>query len=1364
MTTLNLYESQDFDSDKYLLATQVVDLMTKQFNSKELSDVFPYFQIGGAEKQSKTPNDVKESLGTLTTSLEDLAKKVNAEEKVEVEDEAASNQDKQTVANKKGPICDIFLNDRNIVNTEDSGGAQKKRIKCNEISEDDLGKLLEYSKTVGVNLDNFDNVEEFCKKYIMLQMSISSRDNSYNSYNLLKEELNIERNIRGSQLPILIECDRLESEINSEKNPHQNSVYIVNTNFGPSAKKYFETKNRIETNKVFFIYALFLIEVLKLHRKGYAHLDLKPDNFCVTENSDYVDVNLIDFGNTLGPEKKNLNNKKFKMKGAGTFGYTTKTQADSALNKDLQNKQNNMSMLELQKLDKFACVRIFLYLIKNKTRNENDTIDKIAKILIINDLEKDINSFKKEETLTLKSGERLELTSIEDIKSINLEDIIKDIITIIKIENEEHSQILNDKLYENNCGVIEFNKKNIADSIDKLIRKDNPLYCESNNFTFDEKGKLKLGGGKMGSAYKTNNPVHPVCKVMPSKLFKKPREIKVVDGQDEITIRKTYPWLNQTLVGLVLMNHMNQTNNILENTGAYYTQKKELIYSSEFHNGTGYNFMKQANGDLSDILKELTIDGGDNKEHFRDIVLQVLYILRHLQKECNFVHGDLKDKNIFYIIKETKQETKQETEIQYGDKLYKGQYKYIIKIADLDKSSCDYETNGNKYRFVPKGNDLCDKAINMGEYKALEVGGVMKLGWKGIDTSCLIRHMPKTARQSIGYKRLVEMGKTFDICSVISSLFSYKKVYEAFGENSLNTFLEFIGSSLREEGVITEVGYKYLSSLKTYHQNNKYGFEETPISKLSEFFKVFKNTKLQIKMYNHLDKIIECIENSQPSVQNTDQNTEVSAQPKADQNTDQNTEVSEQPKEDTKTHTNVIQIPYTNMYKKREGPLPPPEDGEDKETYEFRNRAKHPSPFKETPQGKVPFKYTSFTSNKPLKKDEPNILVENIMEELNYLEYLIKNDKIGERYISQIPMMMRELMKEGNPSKEEIEKMREIIDISANYKIKKDVEETLKFDFEGLMDNSSIALSEENVMLNSDSADKIESDMLTFLRDFQVKKNIDENVILNENQNLLEENEMLKNEIAQLKMLNQKPFSPQNILPPQPVPQPVPQPSPEAVPEAANVQLEQEGTRDVLEDNSKKEGYSYDGLVAKDTEPQLKLTNFFKRLENKYKIVVGEQDKKQKLKEVQNMTNEQYEKYEKSIKDTLTQNPEYKKIFKDYKEKIDKLLEYYDDYKFPKYRSLIKDLRSKEKNLEYIESELLKMIKKKLDDEAELLDSKYKPRNKNDYEAKEERRAIIIKKKEIKDDMDKQGRIPKYVYEYPKKTITFKEELENAIA
>ena len=77
------------------------------------------------------------------------------------------------------------------------------------------------------------------------------------------------------------------------------------------------------------------------------------------------------------------------------------------------------------------------------------------------------------------------------------------------------------------------------------------------------------------------------------------------------------------------------------------------------------------------------------------------------------------------------------------------------------------------------------------------------------------------------------------------------------------------------------------------------------------------------------------------------------------------------------------------------------------------------------------------------------------------------------------------------------------------------------------------------------------------------------------------------------------------------------------------------------------------------------------------------------------MTPEEYKKYEKSIKETLRQNPEYAKIFNTYKINLNKLLELYDDYKFPKYSSLIKELRDKEKNLEYIEGELLKMIKKK---------------------------------------------------------------------
>ena len=75
------------------------------------------------------------------------------------------------------------------------------------------------------------------------------------------------------------------------------------------------------------------------------------------------------------------------------------------------------------------------------------------------------------------------------------------------------------------------------------------------------------------------------------------------------------------------------------------------------------------------------------------------------------------------------------------------------------------------------------------------------------------------------------------------------------------------------------------------------------------------------------------------------------------------------------------------------------------------------------------------------------------------------------------------LIQNGNPSKEEVDKMRELIDISANFKIKKEVDETLKFDFEGLMDNSSIALSEESMMLNSSIADELEKNFKQEIKD-----------------------------------------------------------------------------------------------------------------------------------------------------------------------------------------------------------------------------------------------------------------------------------------
>ena len=144
------------------------------------------------------------------------------------------------------------------------------------------------------------------------------------------------------------------------------------------------------------------------------------------------------------------------------------------------------------------------------------------------------------------------------------------------------------------------------------------------------------------------------------------------------------------------------------------------------------------------------------------------------------------------------------------------------------------------------------------------------------------------------------------------------------------------------------------------------------------------------------------------------------------------------------------------------------------------------------------------------------------------------------------------------------------------------------------------------------------------------------------------------------------------------------------------------------------------------------------------------------------MTPEEYKKYEKSIKETLRQNPEYERIFRDYKTKLDSLLELYDDYKFPKYRSLIKELKDKKKDLEFIEDALLKMIKDELDRAADKLESKYTPRYRDERDRKVERDTIRFKKNELKKGMDEKGVDEKYVYKYPKES-SFKEKLEDAI-
>ena len=910
------------------------------------------------------------------------------------------------------------------------------------------------------------------------------------------------------------------------------------------------------------------------------------------------------------------------------------------------------------------------------------------------------------------------------------------------------------------CGAIVFDSDDIDVYIERLLGNsdsDSPSYCDTeSDITFDEKdkGKLKLGGGKMGEAYKTDLPQHPVCKVTPSKLFKKPREITVVDGTDTRIIRKSYPWLNQTLVGLVLMKHMGQTNNVLKNTGAYYVPKKELVPSSDYHNGTGYNFMEQANGDLSKILIELTNQTGrdeENKKHFRDIVLQVLHILRRLQKKCNFVHGDLKDKNIFYIEKSS-EELSDTSDINYDtDNSYKGQYKYIIKIADLDKSSCDYETSGKKYRFVPKARDVLGKdgcglvlntmkTFNTLDFEKLIGGGIMNID--KLETVCLVRHMPKEMRGKY-YSTIVNMGKSFDIFTVMTSLLSYKKVFDVFGEESLSGFLNHVTNK-----------DKYMEILKTeYHKDNKYGFERNPLSKLSEFFRIFKNFKIKIDMCNNLDRIIDSLETGKKAEETK---AEEEGKKGEEETGGDKKSGAEEPKAGAETrvlkqnNNDLIERSYTNMYKKRETPRPPPIPGDYKDTYEERHKAEHPKPFKETPEGKVPFEYTSYKSNKPVK-DEPEIYIESIMDELNYLEYLIKNDKISERDISQMPTVIRELIQNGNPSKEEVEKMRDIIDISANYKIKKEVDEAQIFDFEGLIDNSSIALSQESVMLNSSIADEFEKFRLNEFQDYQSTTSQNDKLSMEEKEMLQEEIRMLRKQLAQMETVNQKAVDPApSVAPPNQIEDGV----------IPTIPTEEKPDEEKPDEEKPQDDFSYDGLIKKQTEPQKKLAEFFKRLDKKYNIQVTEQDKKQKLQDVEKMTLEEYKLYERSVKESLRKNPEYEEIFKKYKKNINKLLELYDDYKFPSYRSIIKDLRDREKTLEYIENALVEKIKKKLDDVTDELDKKYRPSYKNAPSKDKERSIIREKKIELNNNITRE-----FVYKFPEKPKTFfKEEIEGAIA
>jgi hypothetical protein len=340
--------------------------------------------------------------------------------------------------------------------------------------------------------------------------------------------------------------------------------------------------------------------------------------------------------------------------------------------------------------------------------------------------------------------------------------------------------------------------------------------------------------------------------------------------------------------------------------------------------------------------------------------------------------------------------------------------------------------------------------------------------------------------------------------------------------------------------------------------------------------------------------------------------------------------------------------------------------------------------------------------------------------------------------------------------------------MAANYSIKKKVETSTVFDFGGLLDTSSIALSEENVMVGKAEADEIENYRLNKLAEFQ-RSYIGESLLNEENEELLNEIKSLKDKINELE--SQQQVQPQPYVQPQPDVQPQVQPNvqPQPQPLEYNEQLNMPKDQPNIENNNiaavNNENTENIGLEKIDTEPQKKLKEYFEMIKNKYDIIVTDYDMEQKLKEVEKFTEEQYKEYKKSLIDGIKRSSEYYKV-EEYKKKLNKLYTLYNAYGSSKYTNLLTEL--KDRSISYIEEQLLKLIKTDLDNEADKLIRNYA----SNKDSRSERNAIISKKREIRnkidtyiDKNDDSKEIGKaYVYYFPTADRkSFKEQLEEAL-
>jgi hypothetical protein len=405
----------------------------------------------------------------------------------------------------------------------------------------------------------------------------------------------------------------------------------------------------------------------------------------------------------------------------------------------------------------------------------------------------------------------------------------------------------------------------LDDLITKVMENNEEFIIEDNsNSLCNSTTGVKIAEGKMGKIFKMNveDPNNKICKSMKSSFSNNEIPFDPVESErGEINLYASGPWKNQTLLGYAILKSGN-AHNILINGDAKYNIPLK----------TGYNFMEQANGDLSKVLEELNdINNADIndeiKEDIIDIMLQTLYILQHLQLNCHFIHGDLKDKNVFYI----KKLQSSPVEISYivnndgHTTTYKSTGRYIVKVADLDKSSCEYiNPQGKIIRFVPlTGNNFINRSLkgigvnpcsvvsNL-QYEKLDI----KHNWysgstyyrkyfklEQLATYCGIRHFESKPLEILNYDLLLEIGKSFDIFCILTSLLSYKTIY---------TYLEQNGDFIRFYIGLFKKSQKdlYRSLLTTSNENELSELEKQTLNDLNNKTRLSNKEKKQLSNLN----------------------------------------------------------------------------------------------------------------------------------------------------------------------------------------------------------------------------------------------------------------------------------------------------------------------------------------------------------------------------------------------------------------------------------------------------------------------------------------------------------------------------------